>query len=387
MRKLHFAVLAVAMLLPATALAAEMRGGETVSIDGGIVIEENLYIGGGNVTVDGNVLGDAYMGGGNITVSGTVSDDLVVGGGSVILVGPVEGDLRVAGGSVTVGNSVGGEMIAAGGQVSALPSASALGDAFFAGGSVSIKGTYGGNVEVYADDVRIDAVIEGNLVTHAERARLAPGAVIKGAFVHEGPVEAVMETGATVSGPSTFAYKASPSGPADGGRVPWEAFTRALGWLFLAFVLVKYLAFVLASVAATLWLTGRSKTMVERTMGNFGTDLLTGFVTLVVAPVAAILAFSSLVGTLVACIAVTALVLAGMIAAVYACVSFGALVRSLAGKRKTYAADWKSALLGTTLLMLVMAVPVVGWLFGFVFWAANLGSVLRLGYDGLVKHR
>ncbi|MFH2062553.1 MAG: hypothetical protein ABIJ46_00155 [bacterium] len=381
--------LALALALPGVSWAAEMQSGETVTIGTSQVIDENLYAAGGMVSLDGEVRGDAHVVGGNLTVTGSVADDLTAAGGSLVLLGPVGGDLRFAGGDITFGSPVGGELVAAGGNITTTPSVTVGGDAVIAGGNVVVKGHYAGDLAVYAGEVRIDGTVEGNLLTKAETVTLASGAVVRGSYLHEGPKEATVEDGATVDGERAYNFRQfERDASKDADRMSWSVFGRAFGAMFLFFVLIKFLAYLLVSLLLTWQLPGISRAVVSRTLGNFGTDLLTGFLIMVVAPFALLLAGMTVVGWAVACIVCTALVLAGMVGAAYSTVSFGALIRKMGARgRKDYPADWKSALLGTVLLTLVMLIPVFGWAVGLLFCLASFGTVVRLAYGALISRR
>ncbi|HCC22345.1 hypothetical protein A2480_03050 [Candidatus Uhrbacteria bacterium RIFOXYC2_FULL_47_19] len=383
-------VLAMTLALPVASRAAEMRSGEAVSISVSQIIEENLYAAGGTLSMDGEVRGDAHLLGGNLTVTGPVSEDLTVAGGSLILLGPVGDDVRVAGGSITLGSSVGGELVVAGGQITTTPGLSVVGDTVIAGGSVVIKGVFAGDVTVYAGDVQVDGTIGGGLFTTAESVTLASGAVVKGDFAHEGPKEASVETGAVVDGEQTYTQRDFAAGVPDktDELILWESFGKIFGAMFIFFVLVKYLACLLVSLLATWRLPHLSQAVVGRTLKHFGIDLLTGLLISVVAPIVLVLLYVTVVGWLVACIVMAVLALAVLVGGVYSTVSFGALVRRVFSKgKKDFSADWKSSLLGTTLLTLVILIPIVGWLVGLLFFLASFGTVVRLGYEALFRRR
>src|SRR3989304_5776128 len=72
------AIFALALAIPARAF--DGRGGDTVTIPAGEVIEDDLYVGAGTFTLDGVVKGDLIVAGSTITINGTVEGDLLAAG-------------------------------------------------------------------------------------------------------------------------------------------------------------------------------------------------------------------------------------------------------------------------------------------------------------------
>ena len=94
------AALLVAMLIIVFAavpvLAADLRGGETVIIASGEVIDDDLYIAGTNIVIDGTVNGDIFGGGTTITINGNVNGSVTLGGQNVTINGDIAHSARLA---------------------------------------------------------------------------------------------------------------------------------------------------------------------------------------------------------------------------------------------------------------------------------------------------
>lgn len=138
------------LLLPAAALAAEFHSGDQYILERGKTVEDNLYVAGGNLNIEGDVNGDLTAMGGNINIAGNVSRGVTAGGGSINILGNVGQSVRVAGGETTISGTVGGDIIAAGGRIKILPGAIIEGDLVFAGGELENQGTVRGEVKHYA---------------------------------------------------------------------------------------------------------------------------------------------------------------------------------------------------------------------------------------------
>ena len=93
-----FSLLALfTMTVTSSALAFDGRGGETVVIGADEVIEDDLYVGATNFTLDGTVKGDLFVSGETIVINGTVEGDVFAMGQSIVINGIVTDDVRMAG--------------------------------------------------------------------------------------------------------------------------------------------------------------------------------------------------------------------------------------------------------------------------------------------------
>lgn len=158
-------VLLIMLLVTPAALAFEGRGGDVVVIKADEVIDDDLYVGAGQFTLDGTVKGDLFVAGSTIQINGTVEGDLVAAGQSVTINGTVEDDARIVGYALSVGGQVADDLVAAGFSLEnggeslvggdllfagyqALLSGDVTEDAEIGGGAVQIAGSIGGDVKV-----------------------------------------------------------------------------------------------------------------------------------------------------------------------------------------------------------------------------------------------
>lgn len=106
--------------LATVVLAADFRGGDTITIGKDEVIDDDLIITGQNVIVDG-----------------TINGDLVVTGGTIVINGAVNGSLLTAGQSMTINGTVGGSLYSAGASLTLGPQAVVTRNLFFGGYSLT----------------------------------------------------------------------------------------------------------------------------------------------------------------------------------------------------------------------------------------------------------
>jgi hypothetical protein len=128
-------------------LGGKLRTGDTVTVPADEMVDGDLYLLAGTVTMDGTVDGDLMALGGQVQVNGTVTGDVLAAGGTVAVAGTVAGDVRTAGGQVTLSGAVGEDAVATGGQTTIPSGASVGGDLIVSGGQVTMAGAVAGNVE------------------------------------------------------------------------------------------------------------------------------------------------------------------------------------------------------------------------------------------------
>jgi cytoskeletal protein CcmA (bactofilin family) len=169
-----FSILTLSVLMvlvfATTAYAFEGREGETVVIGADEVIDDDLYVGANEFTLDGTVKGDLIVGGSIITINGTVEGDLWAAGQAIIINGVVMDDARIAGAGLQLGDEaqVGGDLLAAGASLETKAGSTVgndllvgAGQALLAGdvgrnvlagaGALELRGDFGGDVKAYVD--------------------------------------------------------------------------------------------------------------------------------------------------------------------------------------------------------------------------------------------
>jgi cytoskeletal protein CcmA (bactofilin family) len=161
-------LLALAFVTPARAF--DSRSGDTIIIEKGEVIEDDLYVTAGTIVLDGTVKGDLIAAGETITVNGIVEGDLLAAGQTIIVNGKVMDDARIAGAALQIGSGavIGDDLIAAGasletqqssqvngdlvvGSAQALLAGNVAGDVLAGTPALELRGSFGGNVQAYVD--------------------------------------------------------------------------------------------------------------------------------------------------------------------------------------------------------------------------------------------
>lgn len=167
------------MTITTSALAFDGRGGETVVIGADEVIEDDLYVGATNFTLDGTVKGDLFVSGETIVINGTVEGDLFAMGQSIVINGTVTDDVRIAGAGLQIGEkaSIGGDVLGASASMEAKKGSVVKGDFLYGGAQALLSGDVTGNAMFGAGALELGGTIGGDVtaeVGNAEDAGAPP---------------------------------------------------------------------------------------------------------------------------------------------------------------------------------------------------------------------
>jgi cytoskeletal protein CcmA (bactofilin family) len=368
MKKIFFILVLAILIIPLGAWAA-IRQDQNFSFGKNDVANKNLYAGGGNVNILGEAKQDLIVGGGTIIVSGTIGQDLAAAGGNLMIDGIIGDDARIAGGNLSIGGKIGGELLAAGGQVSLNSGLEVKGNTTLAGGSLLIDGALAGDLAAYGGSVRIDGKIAGNVkVETSQKLIIGSQAVISGSLDYKAPEKLTIEDGAKINGKVTFNEIQAQQAKKGLWGIWWLAWLVGLA-IFLTAALVVYFLF-----------RKKLEEAVSYTLANFGKETLRGFIILVVLPIAAIVAFVTVIGALLGGAGLLLYILMGVFTSIFAPMVFGTLIFRLILKKPDFVGDWRSVVTGVVALRIIHVIPYVGWIFWFIFFLAAFGALFNYLY-------
>jgi cytoskeletal protein CcmA (bactofilin family) len=318
--KKSFKILGLAVFfVPIVALAATYM--HETSVAQGQTVQGNLYLAGSNPTMAGTVNGDLLMAGGTVNVSGNVGADAMLAGGNVNVTGPIGGDLRAAGGSLVVNTRVNGEAVLFGGDITVGP----------------------------------QAVIAGDLVANGGKVSVDPAAQITGnKYIQNGEEEAKkqQETAKT----NFWGYYIVP-----------EIFALLGLLLAAAFFSIFYQG---------AWAERVINSGIGR--GSFWKMLGLGFVLLILSPIAIVLLLFTGIGAFLGIILMLAYITLILVSIVFGGMIFAGLLQSRYEKEPYVKFQWGWLLGGVIISHLLTLIPLVGWLFGLVFFLVAMGTIISM---------
>lgn len=359
---------AVFLIAPFLAHSATLEADKNYYLAPNVTINDNLYVAGSDANVSGAVSGDLFVFGGNVIVSGPVSGDLMSAGGTLNISGKVSGDERVAGGNIMISNPVGGDLLVAGGQINILSGSVVEKDIEIIGGAINYGGESKGRLSINGGDVFINGKVSGDLSVNARNVRIGPNAVITGNFDYSSPVQATIEQGSVIKGETNFTKIAMPQKKETSGSKGFLGFVSVI-------MLIKLIAIAIAVLILNKLFKKQIQIVVEESLSKFWNNAGKGFVWLIIIPIAIILSFVTIIGSVLG-------VFAGLIYAVFIILSsiianllFVRLCMKYIFKKEEYELNWWIIILGVFVFGIIMLIPFIGWLFKFIVFLATFGSL------------
>lgn len=368
-KKLFSGILAAFFVVaPFLANGATIEADQSYYLAPGATINDNLYAAGSDTNISGKVVGDLFVFGGNVMVSGPVEGDLMSAGGTLNITGKVSGDERVAGGNIVISNSVGGDLLVAGGQISIMPSAITGKDTVIVGGTINYNGESKGKLSISGGDVYVNGKVDGDLSVKARSIRLGPDAAITGNFVYSSPNEAALDQSTVIGGKTDF-HKTAMS---ENKQMPSaQAF---LG--FITFGLITKLAILIFTTLIFVYLFRKqTEAIIKEDISNFWKNAGKGFILLVVVPVAIILSFITVVGSIFGVIATLIYIVLLIMSSVIANLLFAKLCMKYIFKKEDYKLNWWIIILAVLVFGLISLIPFIGWLFKFIIFLAAFSGL------------
>jgi hypothetical protein len=376
---LAFMVLAVAVPVFARNNGQSM---ENIFVAQNELVPYNFVVAGSVVDFQGEAQKDVIVAGGTVNISGPVHGDVIVGGGNVVIDGNVDGNVRVIGGTIAVNGRVGKNVTIAGGNIT-LGNNSEIGwDAMIGGGSVIMKGKVGGDVNIGAGTLTLGGEVGGNVKSYVGddgSLNILPDTKIDGNLDYWSVSEIKMPENAVISG--EVVYNSTFEKAAQKSR------RNFLSVYVFGIIISIFSALIIGLVVVSLFREQALKITNKMVKHPFS-SLLWGFVYLIMIP---IVSFVFLIFIVTIPLSVIVMLLYGL--ALYLTNIFVAILigrQILKFNKKSSGKEgagekgddksilMKSMIVGVIIYVLVINIPVVGWIIRIlaVIWA--LGAVGRV---------
>jgi cytoskeletal protein CcmA (bactofilin family) len=350
------AVFLVVLFLAVTgaAQAFEQFANQNVVISQGTPIADDLLAAGNNVSVDADVTGNAFVAGGNVGVGGPVSGALAAAGGTVNISGTKQ-TVMAAGGTVNIRGITARNLALAGGTVNVDSGTRVARDLLLSAGEANMLGTVGRDLRIAGGNIRIGGKVNGDVYANGQSITLEPGAVVTGDLVYESPTRATIARSAKVLGDVRHTPMRKGAQQAGLGRL-WRAIVGfAMMFLFGVVLVAVFPAWTAQAASNVLRLPGWSA--------------LWGVVSLIVTPLAVLIAFMTIVGVPLGLAVMFAYFIALMVAMVVAAVAIGAAL--LKGP-----SIWLQLLIGLLIIYILGSIPILGSLVRLAVLIFGLGGVV-----------
>jgi len=178
--------LCAAVMLPATATAAETRRGDYVEVKQGETVKGDIFLFCHRARVDGTVDGDVFVFSQDVNVGGHVKGDVIGFSQSVRISGQVDGNIRTFANNMTITGNVAKNVLAFT-QVVTVDSAGKIGGSLTIFTEIlSLDGRLGRDLLIFSKDARISGRIAGGIRAKGDTLDITSTAEVVGPVHFEG---------------------------------------------------------------------------------------------------------------------------------------------------------------------------------------------------------
>jgi|AntRauTorckE6833_2_1112554.scaffolds.fasta_scaffold01128_4 cytoskeletal protein CcmA (bactofilin family) len=353
-----------------TVQAADYRSNDNVTVGGDEVIQDDLFVAGTNLQIDGIVEGDVYAAGEQIIVNGQIDGDLIVAGSTITVNGDIGGSIRAVGQNLNISNADIGGGVSFFGSSMILGSESSIGNGLvFFGESLTVNGSIQHGIAGYGSRVSINGSVGTNSSISAETLRIDENAVIAGNIEYRSNDEAVIADGAEVAGDVTR------TGELERFAINWQVGQSVFTlWSYLAALFVGIVLLFMARRP----LADTATVVQTRPFASFGIGLL-GM--LLVFPLGLVF-LATVIGIPLAILLWIAFGVVLYLSKFFVGIALGrAIVSLLTGKGAPRL--FVSFFVGLSALYILNLIPVLTVLVSLIIGALGLGAVILRVFNGV----
>jgi cytoskeletal protein CcmA (bactofilin family) len=330
------------------------------------IIQDDLFIAGGNIKLDGIIEGDLISASRSLVQNGLVLGSLNSASQDLDVLGEIKGSVRGFAQNITVNGKLEKNLLACGYRVDVKPGAEIGKDITAFCGKMSLDGKLEGDLNGNMDELIISGVVNGTVSVKAGRITLMPTARILGDFKYESEKEAKIQRGAQISGETVWTET-----KAEKEKEPKSIFTGKS--------LIPEMLFLLALMVTGIVLTiicKRNAYQAKQAVGDsFLKSLGWGFVSIICIPIAILILVLTVIGIPIAIIALFTYAVLIYVAKIPVATFVGEKIIKALGKEGKPSLIW-SMLLGLVVLTLVLNIPYLEWPLYFVILFTGFGAII-----------
>ena len=360
-------VLLVPLLMLCTAvpvLAADTRGGDSVTVASGETVDDDLYIGGNEIIIDGTINGDVWAAGRTITINGSITGSVVLIGQTVTINGEIAHAARIAGNELTVNGSVNGDLLAFGAMLNIGEAARIGGDLVMGAQSVRVSGSVGENIKGGAGELRLAGAVGGDIDLELDTLTIASSAEIDGNLTYLSENEASIESGAAIQGSTSHNIPEAKEKPGIAGKIVNKV---------LAFIMAFIIGIVIIAITPRK-LIAMADAIRHRPLPSLGW----GAILLFAVPVAAIIVCFTVIGLPIGLISLALWGIALYLSQIPAALFLGRLIIRPATATGSRGLQIGAFAAGLVIIVILRNIPYLGFIVGLAVFLFGLGSIIAL---------
>lgn len=343
----------------------QFRSARHISISEDEVIEGDLFVGGGIITIDGVITGDLFFGCNTININGEVKGDIIGMAASFTLNGTAGDDVRVWCRSVNINGLIAKSLTAFGqdvvlskqsivkrdaivGCTEAMLEGGILGEIWSGSKILQLSGVVGKQAEFGAKQIiiRPSAEIHGNLKYRAKKIEIMDGASI------EGKIEKLP---------------------------PKKKKSKWLSWKFYVLKMIYMIGAILVGIVM-IKLSPDLTIKVTKQVRQYWRSLGVGFVVLICLPIALILVAATVIGIPLAVILLIFYLLFLYTGKIFVSLVIGQEIL----KSRESASIW-ALILGIVIFTVLFNIPYVGWLIKLLVMILGLGALSLISIQAIKR--
>jgi cytoskeletal protein CcmA (bactofilin family) len=286
-------------------------------------------------------------------------------GENLVIRSNIGNTLRTAGADVVLSGKVKHDVLIAAGNARITKTASVNGDLLFFGANLIVEGSVSGKILANGERIYINSHV-GSVDTHARTLILGDNAVVDGTLRYASVEKATMSKNAKVHGQIYYQ--------------PVERRKEATGLaaIFSLASLYKVFLDIILSIAVIVFLPFAVKRILEVISKSPVASAGTGFIFLTLWP---LLSFVLLI---LLWLGIASFLFYGLIlifSLVMSKIVIGWYILhwwyGRKDKEKSYTVDWKSGLVGSVSIYILLLLPVFGWIVGGLIYLITLGGIVK----------
>ncbi|MFA5079381.1 MAG: hypothetical protein WC541_07850 [Dehalococcoidia bacterium] len=374
------AVLTFTILLSVPATAADIRQGNNLVIPAGEVVNDDLYLFGSGITVEGTVNGDIIAFGDHINLKGPINGNFNGAANYVSVDGGVRDSVRVAASTIFVEGKIGGDLVAAASEIDITGAGSVGRDLLPAAATVNVGGPVGKDIRGSAGDFVIGSSVGGNVNIECSTLRLEPSAGIAGDLTYKSKIDAVQAEGAKVGGKIDHIVPPPPETSTSGQSAGTVAGLAASGIamffviLFILIALFKYIAALLTGIVFILVARKFMPGLIQTLKGKPWPCLGYGALFFVLAPIAIFIAFILVITIPLGLIGLAVWMLAVYLASIFIALFLGKWMLRQSADNTEAGPNIGALALGLLVFYIISVIPFIGCLFDLAAVLFGLGA-------------
>ncbi|MBU0618666.1 polymer-forming cytoskeletal protein [Patescibacteria group bacterium] len=349
------------------------------------VIDDDLFVTGESVIIEGTINGDLYAVGQNIKISGTVNGDVVAAGGTLEITGEIKDDVRVAGESINIqGAFIGDSLTVVGRNVNVKEGSTVGGGILFGAGLVNLSTDVARGIMGGGRSVNIDGSVGKDIYIATEQLTLGSNTVVAGDLTYYSAEkeEGLLRT-ATVSGRVSHILPTQKKATAEITK-PELVKTKGRKFKFMIRLWSYLAALVVGSLVLYLF-RKPSQQIASSLEKNWLANLGWGFLLIILASPAFIMLMITGIGLPLAVILGLLFVIDLYLSKLVVGMVLGRKLKSLLPKQKM--SIYLSFALGLAIYYVFSALPILGDFVQLMALLLGLGTLFSYQKSQLLKNR